>query len=119
MSQAKAKARKASPKSKGEAARAEKSGKAKIVDFRGLKLKFPPKLPLSVALRSRQMQKEAKTDEAGASIGVLELLVGQEQFEAIIEKCDADGLNMDDDLDVIVDLIEDVMGALGVGEGES
>lgn len=118
MSQAKASAKKASPSKKGEAARAEKKDGPATFDFRGLELVLPKKLPLSFAFKWRQVQKDRNGDQF-AILDVIETLLGAEQFAAIERQIDEEGLTIDDDAQVLVDLIEGVIEAFGVSLGES
>lgn len=118
MSQTKSRAKKAAPAKKGAAARAEKKADAQpTYDFRGLKLTLPKKLPLSIAMKYRSSMK----DRDGSQFAFLDLLagvIGPDQYELVERKMDEDGLTLDDDAEVLTDLIDGVMGALGTSSGE-
>lgn len=118
MAEAKAGAKKASSSAKGEAARAEKRSETKTVDFRGLSIELPAKPPLAIALRSHQIKREFEEDESAAGMRMLELVLGPQQFEAFVAKCEADGLSMDDSSE-LDEVIAEIEGMLGVGMGES
>lgn len=111
-------AAKTAKKTKAEAAAEEAKKEPKTVEFHGLTLTFPPKVPLSLVLRYRQIQREAKNDEMMAMLGLLETFLGADQYESLIAKCDEEGLSIDDDMDALGDLVEDVMDAVGIGAGE-
>ncbi|HYJ21632.1 MAG TPA: hypothetical protein VEW07_06390 [Solirubrobacterales bacterium] len=117
MAQAKAKAKKAAAPKKAAAAQAEKTTEANTFDFRGLTVKLPKKVPLSLAMKYRRMTR----DRSGADLAFLDLiegLVGADQYEAIERKIDAEGLTLDDDAEVLVELAEQAMGVLGMSPGE-
>lgn len=119
MSAPKAAGKKAvSPSKKGEAARAEKKNEPRVVDFRGLQIALPPKLPLSLALKWRKIRKESGGDDMDASLALFELIIGEDQWEAVAAKCDAEGLTLEDDVEVLGALIDEITGVLGTGPGE-
>ncbi|HWC09260.1 MAG TPA: hypothetical protein VG458_09415 [Solirubrobacterales bacterium] len=119
MSQAKAGTKKASPSKKGEAARAEKQQKAQptTFDFRGLELRLPKQLPLSFAFKYRRIMKDRDGSQF-AFLDLLEGVIGTDQFEAVEQKLDEDGLTIDNDAEVLMDLIDGVMAELGTSPGE-
>ncbi len=117
MSQAKAKAKKAAAPKKAAAARAETTSEENSFDFRGLKVKLPKKVPLSLAMKYRRMTRD-RTGEDLAFLDLIEGLVGPVQYEAIEHKIDAEGLTLDDDAEVLVELAEQAMGILGMSPGE-
>lgn len=102
---------------KGEAARAEKTVEPRSVDFRGLKIELPSSPPLSLALRWRKIRKEAGND-MDASMALFELMVGEDQWEAVALKCDEEGLTLGDDVEVLGELIDEISDVLGIGPGE-
>lgn len=101
---------------KGEAARAEKKAAPKTVDFRGLTITLPDKPPLSLSLRWRKIRKESG-DDGDASLALFEMMVGEDQWEAIAQKCDEEGLTLDD-TEILGDLMEEISNLLGIGPGE-
>lgn len=118
MSEAKAPAKKkAAASRKGAAARAETKDQPNTFEFRGLELSLPKKLPLSIAFKWRQVQKD-RTGGQFAILDVLEKLIGAEQYEAVEQKIDAEGLTVEDDAEVLFELIDGVMEAFGTTAGE-
>ncbi len=119
MSQAKSRTKKAAPEKKGAAARAEKNPEAEkpTYDFRGLKLELPKKLPLSIAMKYRSIMKDRDGSQF-AFLDLLEGVIGRDQYELVERKLDEDGLTLDDDAEVLTDLIDGVMEALGSSPGE-
>jgi hypothetical protein len=117
VTEAKASTKNAAAPKKAAAARAEKTGEGATFEFRGLELQLPSKLPLSIAFQWRKVMKDKNGDQF-AILGVLENLIGPEQYEAVEQKIDAEKLTIDDDADVLVELIDGVMEALGTTSGE-
>ncbi len=118
MSEAKPAAKKASPSKKGEAARAEKKADENLTyDFRGLKLDLPKKLPLSVAFKYRRIMKDRDGSQF-AFLDLLEGVIGADQYELVEQKLDEEGLTIETDAEVLTDLIDGVMEALGTSPGE-
>lgn len=110
-------AKKASPSKKGEAARAEKQDQPNTFEFRGLKLTLPKKIPLSLAMRYRRMVRDRKGEDL-AFLDLVEGVVGPDQYEAIERKMDEDGLTLDDDAGVLMELVEEALSVLGTSPGE-
>jgi hypothetical protein len=109
---------KAAASQKGAAARAEKKATEKpTYDFRGLELTLPKKLPLSIAMKYRSIMKDRDGSQF-AFLDLLEGVIGRDQYELVERKLDEDGLTLDDDAEVLTDLIDGVMGALGTSLGE-
>jgi len=113
MSQAKARASKAAPKS-GAASRAKKD-QPKSVDFRGLDLKIPAKLPGTILFDIAEI--EAGRDLKG-TMEFLRSLVGDGQYEAIKTKVAEDAIPFPDVIDVLEGLVEEILDSAGVGLGE-
>jgi len=101
----------------GEAARAEKKNTPAVYDFRGLKLTLPKELPLSFAFKYRRIMKD-RDGSKFAFLDLLEGVIGADQFEAVENKLDEDGLTLDADAEVLTDLIDGVMAELGTSSGE-
>jgi hypothetical protein len=113
MAQAKSRAKKAAPK-KGAASRAKKD-QAKTVDFRGLTLALPAKLPGTILFDIAEV--EAGRDLKGI-LDFLRSLVGDGQFEAVKAKVAEDDIPFPDVIDVIEGLVGEIMEASGVNLGE-
>lgn len=115
MSEAKAAPKKASARKKAEASGAEAKGEAKTVDFRGLELEIPAKLPGTILFDLADV--EAGRDLQG-TMEFLKSLIGQNQYQLVREKVAADGIGFDEVIDVIQKLIEDILEIAGISEGE-
>lgn len=113
MSQTKTGAKKAAPK-KGAASRAKKD-QPKSVDFRGLDLKIPAKLPGTILFDIAEI--EAGRDLKG-TMEFLRSLVGDGQYEAIKAKVAEDSIPFPDVIDVLQGLVEEILDQAGVGLGE-
>lgn len=113
MAQAKADATKAAPK-KGAASRAKKD-QPKSVDFRGLDLKIPAKLPGTILFDIAEI--EAGRDLKG-TMEFLRSLVGDGQYEAIKAKVAEDAIPFPDVIDLLQGLVEQILDQAGVGLGE-
>jgi hypothetical protein len=114
VSAAKPKPRKAAPQ-KGAAARAEKNGKRKTVDFRGLELILPAKLPGTILFDLADL--ESGNDLRG-SMEFLKSLVGSEQYQAIRNKVGEEGIGIEKVDAVLLKLVEDILEASGLSQGE-
>jgi hypothetical protein len=113
MSQAKADANKGAPKT-GAPSRAKKD-QPKSVDFRGLKLKLPAKLPGTILFDIAEI--EAGKDLKG-TMEFLRSLVGDGQYEAIRAKVAEDAIPFSDVIDVLEKLVGDILDEGGLGLGE-
>lgn len=113
MAQAKAGAQKAAPKS-GAASRAKKD-QPKSVDFRGLDLKIPAKLPGTILFDIAEI--EAGRDLKG-TMEFLRSLVGDGQYEAIKAKVAEEAISFPDVIDVLQGLVEEILDQAGIGLGE-
>jgi hypothetical protein len=109
------KGKKAAPRKKGAAARSEKSGKAKVVDFRGLELKLPTKLPGTILFDLADL--ETGNDLRGVT-EFLKSVVGAGQYQAIRNKVAEDGITIDEVDQVLLGLFEDILETAGLGSGE-
>lgn len=101
--------------SKGAAARSEKKGKVKTVNFRGLKLKMPAKLPGTILFDLADL--ESGNDLRG-TMEFLKSLVGAEQYQAIRNKVAEDGIGIDEVDTVLLSLIESILESSGLSRGE-
>lgn len=115
MSETKTAPKKASARKKAEAAQAETKGGSKAVDFRGLGLEIPAKLPGSILFDLADV--EAGRDLQG-TMEFLKSLIGPGQYQLVREKVVADEIGFDEVIDVIQKLIEDILDAAGISEGE-
>lgn len=115
MSAAKSTPRKAAPSKKGAAARSEKNGKPKTVNFRGLKLKLPAKLPGTILFDLADL--ESGNDLRG-TMEFLKSLVGAEQYQAIRNKVAEDEIGIDEVDTVLLSLMESILESSGLSQGE-
>lgn len=115
MSPAKTSSRKASPSRRGEAARAEKKDTAKVVDFLGLKLKLPAKLPGTILFDLADL--ESGNDLRG-TMEFIKSLVGSDQYQAIRNKVAEKEIELDKVDGVLLKLLEDILEASGLNQGE-
>lgn len=116
MGQAKKPARKAAP-DKGAAARAERKAEAPVVEFRGLKLTLPPKISGTLLWDFNDLF-SGNERSLGGFVGLLGSLVGEEQNLEIRNKVREDGLDLDETLEALEDLLEKIFEASGVSLGE-
>jgi hypothetical protein len=114
VSEAKPKATKAAPK-KGAAARSEKKNTPKAVDFLGLKLKLPAKLPGTILFDLADL--ESGNDLRG-TMEFIKSLVGPDQYQAIRNKVAEDEIALEKVDGVLLKLLEDILEASGLSQGE-
>lgn len=116
MSETKAKESKsAAARSKAAAARSEKKDEAKTVDFRGLTLHLPAKLPGTILFDLADL--ETGRDLSG-TMEFIKSLVGEGQYQAIRAKVGEDGIPLDEVDGVLLKLLEDILETSGLGQGE-
>jgi hypothetical protein len=115
VSEAKTSAKKAAAPKKAAAARAEKKDETKAVDFRGLKLHLPAKLPGTILFDLADL--EAGNDLRG-TMEFIKSLVGAGQYQAIRNKVAEDGIPLDEVDSVLLKLLEDILQASGLSQGE-
>lgn len=115
MSETKVDAKKAAASKKAAAARAETNDEPKTVNFRGIELKLPAKLPGTVLFDVADI--DAGRDLRG-TMEFLKSLIGEGQYEQIREKVRADGIALDEVEGELIKLIEGVLDASGLGQGE-
>jgi len=114
---AKSKPRKAAPRKKGAAARAEKKGESKTVDFRGAKLTVPPKLSGTLLWDFKTLM-EGDEQSLGGIIDFLESLVGAEQSRVVRSKVRDDDLDIEETFVALEDLMQRVFEESGLSQGE-
>jgi hypothetical protein len=116
VSQPKAKESKStSARKKAEVARSEKKDEAKQVDFRGLTLHLPAKLPGTILFDLADL--EAGRDLSG-TMEFIKSLVGAGQYQAIRNKVGEENIPLDEVDDVLLKLLEDILETSGLGSGE-
>lgn len=115
MSEAKASAKKAAAPKKVAAARAEKKAEAKVVDFRGLKLQLPAKLPGTILFDLADL--ESGNDLRG-TMEFIKSLVGTGQYQAIRNKVAEDDIPLDEVDGVLLGLMESILDTSGLAQGE-
>jgi hypothetical protein len=114
----------AAPKAKGEkaagskpaAARREKAGQEGTVDFLGLKIGVPAKLPGTILFDIADL--EMGRDLRG-TMEFVKSLVGEDAYQAIREKVGEAGLGIDEVTESLVDLLEKILDKAGLSMGES
>jgi hypothetical protein len=115
VTEAKASAKKAAAPKKAAAARAEKNAEAKVVDFRGLKLHLPAKLPGTLLFDLADL--ESGNDLRG-TMEFIKSLVGAGQYQAIRNKVAEDDIPLDEVDGVLLKLLEDILESSGLSQGE-
>lgn len=115
MSETKASTKAAASKSKAAAARAEAEKTPKVVDFRGLELKLPAKLPGTILFDLADI--DSGRDLQG-TMEFIKSLVGEGQYQAVRQKVAEDGISLDEVDGVLLKLLEDILDASGLGQGE-
>jgi hypothetical protein len=99
----------------GAAARAEKKDEPKVVHFSDLELTLPAKLPGTILFDLADI--EAGRDLRG-TMEMVKSLVGADQYQAIRDKVADDGLDPDETVTALGNLIEGILNAHGMGSGE-
>ena len=102
-------------RSKAAVARSEKKDKAKTVDFRGLTLHLPAKLPGTILFDLADL--ESGNDLRG-TMEFIKSLVGAGQYQAIRTKVGEEGIPLDEVDGVLLKLLEDILETSGLGQGE-
>ena len=97
------------------AARAEKKGDAKTVDFRGLELKLPATLPGTLIFDFADIE---SGNELRGTMEFLKSLVGAEQYQAIRNKVAEEGISFEDVEGALQGLIEEILDSSGLSQGE-
>jgi hypothetical protein len=98
---------------KAAAAKAEKENKPKTVEFQGITLELPAKLPAAVAFEIADVEENG---EGIGSIRILKSMIGLENYKRVKARVYDAG---EADLDVALgDLIEEVAGLFGLKPGE-
>lgn len=107
----------AAARKKAAAARSEKKAEkaAKTVDFRGLTLQLPAKLPGTLLFDLADL--ESGRDLQG-TMRFIESLVGAGQYQAIRDKVGEDGIPLDEVDGVLLKLLEDILETSGLTAGE-
>lgn len=102
---------------KDEAARAEKNGQPKEIEYRGVTLTLPPKLLGSVPFRVGVLRDD---DIIGAS-KLMQSILGEVEFQKVLDKMDEDGIDINDadGLSEVGELIQKALAQYGMSPGES
>lgn len=112
----KAAARKAAGGSKPAAAQRERKGKEATVDFQGLKIKVPSKLPGTLLFDIADL--EMGRDLRG-TMEFVKSLLGEDQYRAVREKISELSMGLDETMEALVELLEGVLDKGGLSLGES
>lgn len=115
MAATKAGAKKAAPRKKGAAARAEKKKEAPTIEFRGLKLVLPEKIPGTLLFDLADL--DSGRDLQG-TMGLIKSLIGEAQYQAVRDRIGADGLDLEETETALVGLLEQAFDASGASLGE-
>lgn len=105
----------AAARKKAAAARSEKKDESKTVDFRGLTLHLPAKLPGTILFDLADL--ESGNDLRG-TMEFIKSLVGAGQYQAIRNKTGEDDIPLDEVDGVLLKLLEDILETSGLGSGE-
>lgn len=108
---------KAAASEKGAAARREAADEGPTLEFHGLTLQLPAKLPGSVVWRYGILR---DNDVIGAA-RIIESMVGREQYNAIMDKLDEIGVTYDDEegMTEIGQMAQNILEAYGMSQGEA
>jgi len=112
-----AKGKKAAPRKKGAAARGEKKGESKTVDFRGVKLTVPSKLSGTLLWDFKALM-EGGEQSLGGIIDFLESLLGAEQSRLVRSKVRDDELDIEETFVAVEDLMQRVFEESGLSQGK-
>lgn len=98
------------------AAIAETNGKHPTVDFRGLTLDLPVKLPGSLALQFSN----DPDDQPSMVRGFIKAAIGEEQMRDLAVKIDSEGISFEDVYEVLNDeVLGPIFGAYNLDQGKS
>jgi hypothetical protein len=104
--------------SRGAAAVAESNGVAPTVDFHGLELRLPPKLPGTLAFTIARIER-SNGNSLSPIIDCIQSVVGAEQVAAIESHVAAKEIALDDVGGELDGLLSKIVTAYGVEAGES
>lgn len=107
----------AAGKPAAQAAAAEKSGEPRSITWRGLNLTLPATLPGTLYFDLAALEDESAS--LAAQMRLLTGLIGDDQLRQVRDKVAADGIGFDEVADAIVELMDDVLGAYGLDQGEA
>jgi hypothetical protein len=105
-----------SARKRAEVARSEKKNEAKEVDFRGLTLQLPAKLPGTILFDIADL--EGGREFTGMMELIKSLLGGPDAYRAVRDKIQEDGLGLPEAEEAIAKLLEDILKTVGLGQGE-
>lgn len=104
---------------KAAAARAEKNAKGKTLTltWRGVKLKLPAADEVSGAFLFANRDVERR-DDFSSVLGIVESFTGRDQLVMIEQQVAGEGLNIQQTIDAIGELLEAIFGKYGMAAGE-
>lgn len=112
-------AKKVPTRAQAQKAIAELSDRPREGDFRGLKLKLPPKLPATFALDMAEVQASEGSMSMAPTYRLVVGLIGEAQWHAVRDHVAASGDSMDGIGKIIEQLITACTEPYGVTPGES
>lgn len=98
-----------SPRGGGAAARSE--GKAKTVNWRGLRFQIPGTLPATLLWDIEEAQE--------SPIGLVRALLGDEQTQRVREKFAEDEVPLEEGADALAEIVEKILEKHGLDSGKS
>lgn len=107
--------------SRAKAAEAEAADETKTIEFRGVELEVPSKLPKTIKfdLGQIQAQEDAGDVAFGAIYNLLHSLLGAEQMARVRQALAEEGGDFDEDPDWDGELLEAILEGAGITAGES
>ncbi|MBA3583711.1 MAG: hypothetical protein H0W36_04140 [Gemmatimonadetes bacterium] len=98
---------------KAKAAENEQAGQPVTVDYHGLTLALPAKLPASLGLRLGKMQAASEDEQPGLVYSFLSRLISEQDLDRVMDRMD----DLDEE-DSLGDLVGTILGAYGGQPGE-
>jgi hypothetical protein len=109
--------KKAAASKKAAAARGEKTDDPKTIEFRGLELVVPAKVPGTLLWDFNEVLAGDERSLTGI-INLIGSLVGAEQNQAVRSKVQEDGLDIEETIGALEGLLEEIFEAAGLSAGE-
>jgi hypothetical protein len=102
--------------SKPAAARREKTAEKETVDFLGLTIEVPEKLPGTILFDIADLEMGR---DLGGTMEFIKSLVGEDTFRAIRQRVADKGIELEEVPGKLIDLLEEILEKAGLSLGES